>query len=145
MAGNVRLPDSVRGLREGLPDHDKPDVNDITPPSWLTKTAKKEFRLFVKRLAEAGVPLKTVDVHSVAMASMCVVNVGVWSENEDKATDIKSKIECSKLIARYQREAQLWLNAICATPLSRARIGLRTDAKKDGPLASLLKAKANAA
>jgi len=140
--GVIRQPDSVRGLREKIPPPDEPEMPVC--PKWLSKSGKKEFHNLVTMLTAAKVPIKQVDCYAVAMAATCVSGVAEWTSNEQTSESLREKIDCSKLVARYQKDSLQWLNLICATPTARARIGLRSTAKKDGPLAQLLERKKGA-
>jgi phage terminase small subunit len=140
MQSKTRQPDSVRGIREGY-KLDKPE--QVSPPKWLSTRAKREFKIIVASLIEAEVPIKQLDCYSIAMAAQCLSSVASLMELEDQATDIKDKLKCAQLMARHQCDLQKWLTAICATPIARARIGLHSSDKKDGPLATLLKLKQN--
>ena len=135
----IRQHDSVRDIREGGFTLDAPEAPQA--PAWINEATKKEFNNLVVGLIAAQVPLKAVDAQAVAMAASCIANVAVWTANEETAQTLKEKSECSKLVARYQRDSQKWLDIICATPAARARIGIRSTSKKEGKLEQLLKAK----
>ena len=138
--GNITSPTSVRGIRAGLSTTtDTPEAPKA--PSWLSKEAKKEFRSLVASLVLAGVPIKQVDSAAIANASSCIASIAQWTVLESTAPNLTQKIECSKLVARYQRDSQQWLASICATPTSRARLGLKAPVKETGPLAKLLEQK----
>jgi len=135
-------PDSIRGRRQGL-TIDKPETG-VAAPSWLSKEEKKEFRKLVHDLVAANVPVKQVDSFAIASCAQCIANVAKWTREEQKAQSLKDKLDCSKQIARYSRDAQKWLQELCATPYSRSRIGVKSSDKKEGAVARLLAMKKNA-
>jgi hypothetical protein len=92
----------------------------------------------VDYLVTAQVPVKQADCYSIAMAAHCLTNVAKWTQREQEATLVVDKIECAKLIARFQRDSQAWLFALGATPRSRAQLGIKSAKKQAGPLAELL-------
>lgn len=138
-SGPIRKQNSVRGLKEGVAPLDAPE--QVKAPAWLSKDAKKEFKALVISLIAADVPIKQVDCYSIGMAAQCITSVAKWSELEEAAESLSDKLDCSKQLARYQRDSQNWLAAICATPTARVRIGIKSTQKKAGPLAELLERK----
>ena len=118
-------------------------------PRWLSVDGRKVFSELVRDLTAAKVPIKRADGHAVSIAAYCIVQAQEWAARERRARSNKMKIECSKQLTRYERDAQTWLSMICATPVSRARIGLRgaTTSKKPeaGSVASILQQKADRA
>jgi len=135
-------PDSVRGLRQKL-TIDKPDIPSA--PTWLSTPAKREFKKLVGLLVASDVPIKQIDAYSIAMAANCITFVAEWTKQESTAETLPDKVRYSKLVAHYQTASQSWLKLICATPMSRAQIGLRSNSNKEtGPLAQLLERKKDA-
>jgi phage terminase small subunit len=132
----LRQPDSVRGLREGI-TIDKPE-SKIDPPDWLSRPDKKEFKILVRDLTAANVPIKQVDSFAIACCAQCIAAVSKWTTMEQEAETLKDKLECSKQVARYQRDSQKWAETIGATPAARARFGIRSAPKKTGKLAQLI-------
>lgn len=129
LRGPLRQPDSYRGSRE-MPGFRLDDPETPKPPAHLSSRAKRIFKSLVGDLVGAKVPIKKVDGHAIAMAAYCINATQEWTEKE-KAPSLtpKDALEISRMIARFQRDAQAWMAAICATPQARARIGLRSTEK----------------
>jgi hypothetical protein len=142
--GPIRDPGSRRGAKE-MPGY-QPDQPDLPqPPRWLSGAGKTTFTGLVADLAAAQVPIKMADAHAVAMAAHCLTEAQVWAHRAKTYRKTEDKIEAAKLCARFQRDSQQWLNAICATPTARARIGLRggTTTKKPGRVLSIIQSREN--
>lgn len=131
LTGPIRDPNSRRGLREGLGAAIGADTADpITPPSWLLPKAKRIFKQLCADMAGARVPVKFLDAHAVGMAAQTLA--------------MQDQVENNPaLFARVGRDAMQWLEAIGATPRSRARMGIRgnPDAVKETQLSNLLNRK----
>jgi hypothetical protein len=142
--GPIRDPGSRRGARE-LPgfQQDAPELPE--PPRWLTIAARATFSGLVEDLAAASVPIRMVDGHAIAMAAHALTQAQSWARRESRVRKIEQKLECSRMAARFQRDAEKLLNVICATPSSRARIGLRaTEPKKNaGRVLQIIAAREN--
>jgi hypothetical protein len=137
--GILRQPDSVRATREGGVRFDAPE--SVLAPAWLPSDAVKQFDILVKDLMQASVPIKQADNNAIACCAQCLTELAYWTKQKKNAKTIETRIDCSKLIARYQRDSQKWLETICATPAARARIGLKATPKKQGTLAKLIELK----
>lgn len=111
-------------------------------PAWLSAGSKKIFADLVEDLIVAGVPIKQVDKHAIAMCATCLDEVQRWSKIGDESTT-EMRMQCAQVVARNQRDAQEWIAVIGASPKSRAQMGLRgkTEPKKLGAVASILAAK----
>jgi hypothetical protein len=99
----------------------------------------------VIELAAAAVPIKQADSYAITMAARCLYSV---EEAEkligDGKTPAELRISALRLVSQNGKDLQRWLELICATPGSRARIGLKpAPEKKKGPLAAILEAKLN--
>jgi len=139
--GPLRNPDSRRGSRElaGItPDAPEAPVT----PAWLSAAARKIFLGLVSDLIAARVPVKRVDAHAVAMTAHAITEAQAWARRERRVRKIEQKLDCSRMAARFQRDAEKLLNVICATPSSRARIGLRsTESPKPGRVLQIIQAR----
>lgn len=138
--GPIRDPLSRRGARE-LPNFQPDDPELPEAPRWLSAAGKAAFAGLVADLAAAGVPIKLADGHAVAMAAHCVTEAQTWAKRSKRCRRTADRLDCSKLSARFQRDSQTWLSAICATPVSRARLGLRGVKSKPGKVLSIIEAK----
>lgn len=137
--GPLRTQGSVRDIRQGGTIIDKPET--VSAPLWLDKDARKIFKVLVAELTAANVPLKQIDSYVIACCARSVSGLARWSEQEQAAETLKDKLECSKQVARYQRDAQKFLELLGASPVSRLRMGIKSAPKEEGALAKLLKAK----
>ena len=138
--GPIRDPLSRRGAIE-MPGYQPDDPELPQEPRWLSAAGKTTFAGLVADLAAAGVPIKMADGHAIAMAAHCVAEAQTWAKRSKRCRKTADKLECSKLAARLQRDSQSWLAAICATPVSRARLGLRGVKSKPGKVLSIIQAK----
>jgi phage terminase small subunit len=139
--GILRQPNSVRASREGGVHFDEPQA--VVAPAWLPVEIVPQFNTLVRDLAEASVPLKQADNNAIALCAQCLTELAYWTKQKKNAKTIEARIECSKLIVRYGRDSQKWLETLCATPAARARIGLKATGKKKGAFANLLEMKKN--
>jgi hypothetical protein len=126
-----------------MPNYTPPAPEKPNPPSWMSKGGKAIFADMVNDLMAAGVPIKRVDKHAIAMASTCLDEVQRWSKIGDESTGSEMKMQCAQVVARNQRDAQEWLAVIGASPKSRAQMGLRQQEakKKPGAVAQILQIK----
>jgi hypothetical protein len=94
-------------------------------------------------LLAAKVPIKQVDTHAISMAARCLDAVESAERlAENGELDPEKRLTALRLKAQFGKDLIQWLQLICATPSTRARIGLRDPVKKPaGPLAQLLAAK----
>lgn len=120
------------GLRGPLPREQQNSIATDAPeavatPRWLTKSAKRIFRSLVADLTAARVPIKAVDAHAIAMAAHCIQQAQEWAEQQtiQPPPTVEWRKDCAALVARFQRDAQEWLNVIGGTPKSRAQMGLK--------------------
>lgn len=109
----------------------------------LPRRIREIYLNLVIDLGAAKVPIKQADAHAITMAARCLYAV---EEAERIAGDgdlpADQRMQALRLVAQQGKDLQRWLELICATPGSRARIGLKTETKKaPGPLAQLLAAK----
>jgi len=121
-----------------------PETREIPPcPDWLSAATRKIYNGLVSELIAASVPIKSIDSHAIAMAAQCLNAI---RETEglvmDQELDAEKRLMALRLNAQYGRDLKDWLQLICATPGSRARIGVTSEPKKKlGPLAQLLAAR----
>lgn len=114
-----------------------------TPPACFSRSQAETFNNLVIDLLAAKVPLKRVDGHSIAMAVRCI------SAIEDAESIVNSgeanfdqRLAASRLVYQHSSSLKDWLDRICATVPTRARIGLKAQPeKKAGPLAALIAAR----
>jgi hypothetical protein len=128
-----------------MPDYIPDAPERPRAPKHLSDTARGIFDDLVADLVDAGVPTKRADGHAIGMAAICLDEVRRWSEiGEQSHGDMR--LQCAQVVARNQRDAQLWLGVIGATPKSRAQMGLRgkQEPKKLGAVASILQLKKQA-
>lgn len=114
-----------------------------TCPTWLSERQAAIWRELVNDLMAARVPLARVDSHAIAMAAYCLAAIDEWTRREqEEGISIPARLGMSKLIGKYQRDAQAWLVQIGATPGARSRLDIAPPPKKHlGPLAMILAAK----
>jgi phage terminase small subunit len=116
------------GLRGPLPrkeEHVIDPPEQPATPKWLGAAAKRIFRDLVADLMAARVPVKRVDGHAIAMAAYCLHQTQYWAEAQEQANVGEHRQQCAALVARFQRDAQEWLNVVGGTPKSRAQMGLK--------------------
>lgn len=142
--GPIRDPGSRRGRQE-MPGYQPDDPELPEPPRWLSMAARATFSGLVGDLAAAGVPIKLVDAHACAMCAYALNQAQTWARREQRARKIEQKLDCSRMAARFQRDAEKLLNVVCATPSARARIGLRAtqQPKKPGRILQIIQAREN--
>ena len=110
----------------------------VQAPAWLSPNQAATFDTLCEELANARVPIKQLDAHSIANVAYSLASIAEWAQREQEAIAIKDKIECSKQVTRFQRDCQKWLEVLCASPAARARIGMKATPKKTGTVANLL-------
>lgn len=124
-------------------------------PRWLSRAAKIIFLELTDDLIAAGMQLMKCDSHSISMAAHCLVQVAESARAEVKARRLEKKQTNQKLAARYRREAasaaramarferdaQVWLVAIGGTPAARLKLGIKPTKKKIGAVADLMAAR----
>lgn len=138
--GPIRNVDSVRSLKEGGFISDKPE--QVTPPKWLDKRGRNEFRILIQDLTAAQVPIKQADSQIIACCAKCLASISEWSKKEsDPTLSFKEQLQANQQVARHQRDAITYMNELGMSPMSRVRLGLRQSAKPEGTLAKLLQAK----
>ena len=86
------------------------------------------------------------------MAAMCLVEMAAAAKDQQKARSAERKAVgpkagakykrdaqvAARALARFERDAQSWLLAIAATPVVRAKLGIRPAKKKTGAVATML-------
>jgi phage terminase small subunit len=124
-------------------------------PRWLPRAAKIIFSELTDDLIAAGMPLVKADSHSISMAAHCLAKVSEAARAEAKARRLEKKQTNQKLAARYrkeaasaaramarfERDAQVWLVAIGGTPAARLKLGIKPVKKKLGAVADLMAAR----
>jgi len=77
----------------------------------------------VRDLHAAKVPIKHIDGHAIMMAVECLDSVQQAEElMESKDLEPESRLAALKCKMQAGRDLMQWLDKICATPGSRARI-----------------------
>ena len=155
----MRDPNSVRGRREAeraarLANLSPIDVGKapqlvhsegvaLVCPEGLPESVAAIWRSLVDDLIAAKVPIKSVDSHAIVMAARCMDTVRQAEQmSGNSKLEAKLRLDAMRLGNQAGRDLQKWLEMICATPASRARIGVKGDPeKKMGPLAQILAAK----
>ena len=135
-----------------------PDPERPVAPKWLSRAARSVFEALADDLASAGVSIRRIDAHAIAMAAHCLAEVQALAKEERKAYRQERKQEIPRMGAKFrkqaeaarrtmlrcERDAQVWLTAIGATPMQRIKLGIRP-VKKLGLVATMIAAKERAA
>ena len=158
--GPVRSPNSRRGQQEIRKrqqlaavsvSHGAPAATVLNAPvelptcdKCLPRRVQEIYQNLVIDLAGAKVPIKQIDSHAITMAARCLDSVEQAEKMaEDPEIPPDQRISALRLKAAFGKDLQRWLEMICATPGTRARIGLKPpDEKKGGRLAEMLAARA---
>jgi phage terminase small subunit len=169
--GPIRDPTSVRGEREARHEaqlasvvgidaikHDtaghivtaKPSDGELICPGWLSPAAEDVWHTLVADTTTAGVVLRRADAHAVAMAAyslgaieeLAIEGELVLASSSEAAAKAKAKYTIMQRTQIHQRNCEKWLDKIGATPVARARMGIRQAAAKElGTVAKLIAAK----
>ena len=122
-----------------------PPINPEAPkcPPGLPRRVAEIWQNLVFDLLAARVPIKQVDAHAILMAARTLDAVEAAERiAEDGELDAEKRLTALRLKAQFGKDLIQWLQLICATPGTRARIGVGGQPKKAaGPLAQLLAAK----
>ena len=127
-----------------------PTDGELVCPDWLNAIGQEVWHGLVADITTAGVILRKVDSHAVAMAAYNLGAIKDLSVEEDRIltsratpkAKAKAKYTISQRTRQHQQTIEKWLEKIGATPISRARMGIRQAAAKDlGPIARLLQKK----
>lgn len=118
-----------------------PDLPVCDPKT--PRRVQEIYRNLVIDLAGAKVPIKQIDSHAITMAARCLASIESAEEIAgDDTAQPETRLSAIRLVTQASKDLVQWLQLICATPGTRARIGLKTaPEKKAGPLAALLAAK----
>lgn len=152
LRGPLRDPNSRRGQQEmrkrlsvvGAPAKPVPVLvaNDDLPACdpLLPPRVQEIYGKLVAELAGAKVPVKQIDAHVIVMAARAMATVENWEAVElDAEQDALVRISAGRLKQAASKDLIQWLQLICATPGSRARIGLKPPVeRKGGRLAEML-------
>jgi phage terminase small subunit len=161
--GPLRNPNSRRGIAEAkkaqlladlteigkaptpirrLPAPVEETVGDAICPSWLSKEGREIWHQLVLDLESAGVVIKQVDAHAVAMAADCLSEIADWGERKKApGLSLTAHLNISAIIQKNRAAVASWLDKIGGTPSGRARLPVKATPKKAGPLARILAAK----
>ena len=103
--------------REGEPE---PIIRLPERPDWLPLAATTIWDSILGDLEAARVPLEHVDGSAIAFFVLCVYQAAEAAKNSDLV-----------LSARLNKDAIAWATVIGATPMSRARLGIKPEARKE--------------
>src|ERR1035437_1693018 len=116
--GPIRTPSSIRGQREAKKAREHPTVTPPGPalerPGWLPEEVGPTWKRVLCDLRGAGVPLEHIDAHGVAMYCLCL----------REAAKAAAKGNLTRA-ARFGKDSIQWANQIGASPVARARLGIK--------------------
>lgn len=109
-------------------------------PEWLSAEAKGTWQSLLDGLLAAEIPIRAIDTYAIAMAANCLTAVAVWTArgaSPDLGTEAQMNV--SRMVQRFQADAEGWLDKIGATPAARMRMGIKGPSKpKGGAIQALL-------
>ena len=130
----------LEGNREHRPIPSPPKARPARPraPSWLQKTAQKEWHRIARELHDLGL-LTVTDLKALEAYSVCYAK---WREASGKAKvgvfqSESGYIAANPLIAvelRYAKEMRAWMTEFGLTPSSRARLSIEEPDEEDEDL-----------
>ena len=150
LRGPLRDPTSRRGRAEARRAQAQESelvvaaAGDPEYPAWATERQRELFTGIVRDLHAAKVPIKHIDGHAIMMAVECLDSVQQAEElMSDQDLEPESRLAALKCKMQAGRDLMQWLEKICATPGSRARIGVKAEPEKKGGVLAELLAKRN--
>jgi hypothetical protein len=150
--GQIEQVTQARSTLDGADVHAVPSTDEAAAlglgrlpvcPAGLPPRVAEYYDKLLADMVTARVPVEHLDEAVITQTARCLDTIDECEvRNYDKALDPKTRYAYMSLQLKAIAECGKWLERICATPGSRARIGVKpVQEKKMGELERIMKRK----